>query len=155
MRDEYISKTYIPDSMSSRPGYTSGRGATTTDLDSKKLKHIYNEILEHQGFDASKSFIEMVRNLKVASCTEFLLSLYRLETSDWKYTDGFFSSEGSSDVYVENEGEAMGTVFAAMGGPRGDDTLQIVYRFLNEFGLRHITDDGRYRNHYDMFMDRY
>ena len=148
------SKNYLPNSMSSRPGYTSGRGATTTDLDSKKLSFIYDKIRENESIDAADNFVQMVKNLQIASCTEFLVSLYKLEDRGWKYDDSFFG-KSSNDVYVENEGEAIGTIFSAFGGGiRHDDTLSIVSKFLRQHNESHITmGNSNSRDHYGCFYE--
>ena len=67
----YRSEKYLPQNMSSRPGYTSGRGATITDLDSERLTFIYDELIENETQEAADNFVLMVQNLKVASCTDF------------------------------------------------------------------------------------
>jgi len=144
----YRSENYLPKNMSSRPGYTSGRGATITDLDSERLTFIYDALIENESQEAADNFVLMVQNLKVASCTDFLLNLYRLEMRDWKYDDTFFSDSDSNGIYAENEGEAVGTMLASMfGGSREDDTLRIVGPFLSKFDMRHITDTGSSRRY--------
>jgi len=130
----YISKKFLPNSMSSRPGYTSGRGATISDLDFEKLTYIHDNILKEVGEEASKNFVKMVKNLKVASSTSFLLNLYELESNSWVYTE-----PKDIDNYVSNEGEAFGTVMSIFGN-RGDDTLEIVGEFLSRFGEIHISE---------------
>jgi len=152
----YRSENYLPQNMSSRPGFTSGRGATITDLDSDRLTFIYDKIVENENQDAADNFVLMVQNLQVASCTEFLLSLYRLEIRGWKYDDTFFSDSNSNGIYAENEGEAIGTLFAGIsGGSRVDDTLRIVYPFLSKFDKLHITDDPYDNNRRNYRGDAY
>ena len=141
------SEKYLPKGISSRPGYTSGRGARTSDLNSDQLLYIYNEIKENEGYSAADNFVSMIENLKVASCTDFLLSLYRLEDNKWKFDN--FESNG---IYTENEGEAIGTLFATLSGNNIDDTLAIVVPFLNKFNKVHISDRfGEYSNKYNSY----
>jgi len=130
----YISEKFLPNSMSSRPGYTSGRGAIISDLDSEKLTHIHDNILKEIGEEASKNFVKMVKNLKVASCTSFLMNLYELESNSWVYIE-----PKDIDTYVSNEGEALGVVMSIFGN-RSDDTLEIVGEFLSRYGETHISE---------------
>ena len=139
----FTAKQCLPNSMSERPGYTSGRGATISDLDSKKLSFIYDRIRNNISKEASNNFIDMVQDLRVASCTGFLNALYSLEYSDWKYTKN--SDRDVSDIHVENEGEGIGTILAKISGSNRDETLQIVGDFLRTFGKHHITLNDRIR----------
>lgn len=148
----YKSEGYLPNSMSNRPGFTSGRGATISDLDSKKLHHIHSEIKKNEGEDAARNFVDMVEDLTVASCTGFLLALYQLETDGWVYAKKE-DTKKRNDIYAENEGEAIGTVLATLSSPglrdsrKSDDTLRIVGPFLRNFGRMHKTtfnEDGFY-----------
>lgn len=130
----------LPPSMSSRPGYTAGRGATMTDLDSKRLDHIYAEIVEHIGQDAGDNFVDMVQDLEVASCTGFLNSLYNLERAGWNYTKKEKEPNKDHDMHVESEGEAMGAFLSIFGGGNDrDETLMIVSPFLGRFRKQHCT----------------
>jgi len=76
---------YIPDSMSSRPEFYSGRGATTSDLNSPKLEDIYQSILRLYGAAAAAQYVYMVADLPKLSATEFLIALQELDQSGWKY----------------------------------------------------------------------
>jgi hypothetical protein len=149
----YESEKFLPNNMSSRPGYTSGRGATISDLDSDRLSHIHAEIEKNVSKEAAENFVDMVADLEVASCTGFLLALYQLETDNWKYTKR--EKKDRNDIYCENEGEAFGCVASSLFGGNTDDTLRIVGPFLNRFGIFHeasIDENGIYT---DMWGRKY
>ena len=135
----------LPNTMSDRPGYTSGRGATLTDLNSEKLDHIFKEIKENIGKDASEEFIAMVVDLKVASCTGFLVQLYRLESNGWMYIKQDEPEGKRNDTYVENQGEAIGMMMSGMfsNDTDRDETIQIVLPFLSNHNKSHCTMSGK------------
>lgn len=131
-------KECLPKSIDSSPGYSSGRGATISDLDSDKLFLIYKNILDNIGFQASKNFVQMVKNIRVMSCTAFLQGLYILEKNDWKLK--VEDVQDLDDLYWENEDEAYWCVASTIGkNPKKDDTLEIVGFFLKRFGEKHIS----------------
>lgn len=145
----------IPKGMSGRPEYYSGRGATITDLDSDKLFNSYQKIKENVGVEASKNFIEMVKNLKVASATSFLNAFYELASNDWKFNknpelDKDEIPTKDLDCYI------IGTIEKATKRKNSDMTLSIVQPFLNRFGEKHCTfNTASEKDIYLSFYGRY
>jgi hypothetical protein len=121
-------------SMSARPEFYSGRGATISDLNGQHLQTIYDGIKANHGDDAAKNFVVMVADIPVLSATDFLLALYRLEALDWKWEAG--KQPKTNGLAYNNEMEAMATVAEVLsgmfGGPRGDDTQAIRGSFLRQ-----------------------
>jgi len=99
------------------PGYYSGRGATTSDLNDGILQRAHDFIKHHIGDDAAKAHVEMVAALPTASATGYLRSLYDLESNDWTWTKG---KEGANDIYPTNEGSAFGTMMSVLGRMHDD-----------------------------------
>lgn len=151
MRDISISHL-LPGNMSARPGFTSGRGAILDDLDSKRLDFIYDKILENIGESAAIHFVEMVQDLRVASCTGFLNRLYELANNNWKHVkkEEFYKT---SDKHYENEGEALGTFLSSFGNRDRDQTLEIVGPFLRRFGKIHCTLQEQARENGGVYKD--
>ena len=115
--------------MSDRPGFYSGRGATTTDLNDMILEKIYQEIKKEHGEDSAKQFTQMVADIPKLSATDFLLSLYRLEMNDWNWSKELLGEE--KGIYPEDEGSALGTIFSALSGSGNvDETDYIRTAFL-------------------------
>lgn len=115
--------------MSTRPAYYSGRGATTTDLDSSRLEKIWAAVQEHVGKAAAAEFVKMVASIPSLSATDFLLTLARLELNDWKWEDDLLGNE--SGIYVDSEMSAWGTVLEVFGGAgRANQTEAIRGDFL-------------------------
>ncbi len=139
-----LARDTLPKSMSYSPGFTSGRGAMISDLDSEKLLFIHDKIKNGISEEAAENMVDMVQDLKVASCTGFLKELYMLERNDWIYNKKEHpKNEERNDLYCENMGEAEGTLLSTIFGGNGDDTLQIVSRFLSRFDKRHITESNK------------
>lgn len=132
--------------MSDRPGYYSGRGATTSDLDSVKLERIYTAIRSQVSEDAASNFVEMVAALPVASATDFLITLYMLASNDWKWDAALLSKE--KGIYPDNETSAFFTIAEVMAGlGKRDQTAMIVSSFLANHGKKTElkTQYGMYR----------
>ncbi len=113
--------------MSTSPEYTSGRGATLSDLNSNQLFQIQNGIKKNFGDDASKSFALMVKNIKVLSCTTFLQELYILCKNEWKLNT---ERKESSGVKIENELQGIVSIFESLKNNK-DDTEKIRGHFLS------------------------
>ena len=119
--------------MSARPAFYSGRGATTTDLNSSKLERIWAAIQKNQGDDAAFEFVKMVAALPCLSATDFLLALARLEASDWEWSGHVGSERGA---YADSEAAALGTVLETIrGSSRVDETEVIRGDFLRARGI--------------------
>lgn len=119
--------------MSARPGFYSGRGATTSDLNDKILEKVYQGILKNYGQEPAKEFVNMVADIPKLSATDFLLTLYRLEAHEWKWDKRFLGSE--KGIYPEDEGSAMATVIDVLYGMnKTDETDYIRGEFLRKHG---------------------
>ena len=120
--------------MSSNPGHYSGRGARVDDLDHQKLEIIYQRINAINGEAAAAHFVQMISEIPKLSATDFLLALYRLEVSKWRWHKRLLGSEGG--IYAENVGAAFGTVAAVLSGmSERDETPSIRDPFLKRHGV--------------------
>ena len=82
------------------------------------------------------------------SATDFLLSLYRLEANNFKYTPNTIGNERG--IYAVDEATAFGTVVSIMGRHDCDDTKSIKYAFLKGLGMltrKEEMEMDPYRNH--------
>ena len=121
--------------MSGRPEFYSGRGATSSDLNDKNLEKIYQSIEQHHGKDAAQNYVRMVADIPKLSATDFLLSLYKLESHDWKWDKGLLGRE--KGLYATDIGTAHGTVFSVLFGMSDtDETSYIRGAFLK----RHMIE---------------
>lgn len=142
--------------MSGRPEFYSGRGVRTGDLNGTKLKRIYAQITHYYGADAGEQFVRMIADVPVLSATDFLLSLYRLEASDQKWSKTCLGEEKGS--YAGHPAEAFATIVSVLSrmGER-DDTLEIRAGFWNELSPeeknkhewlhKQLLDEGRRMMH--------
>lgn len=134
--------------MSTRPEYYSGRGATTSDLDSEILFKIYEAIRLNVGDEAAKNFALMVKSIKVLSATDFLLSLQKLDSNDFVFTD-VVDNKG---IYATDEVTAFFTVMSVVSGKNTDYTKSIRGPFLRRIGMSSPGDDDPY-DPYDSYND--
>jgi hypothetical protein len=144
--------------MSTRPGFYSGRGATTTDLSSEKLEILYKAIQYNVNDKAAQAFAQMVADIPCLTATDFLLSLARLEGRGWIWDAGMLGDEHG--VYASGVAEGWGTVGEALGGRDADHTVIIRSTFLRAHGIRdprvgkgqkydaygYLSDSYRYEN---------
>ena len=120
--------------MSKRPEFYSGRGAILADLNPNILEKIYIGINEIHGEKASKQFVKMVKEIPVLSATDFLLSLYKLESNNWKWKKDLSGNENG--VYVDGPTDDAKMVVGFMTIAEGlyqrkrDDTISIKSPFL-------------------------
>ncbi|MDR0859969.1 MAG: hypothetical protein LBO09_03110 [Candidatus Peribacteria bacterium] len=89
-------------SMSSRPGFYSGRGVSRYDLDHKQLLKIYRGIQKEYGEEAGNNYVEMVKHLPLLTATDFLESLHSLANNDFKPS---YLSEGGIVIEKNKNGE--------------------------------------------------
>lgn len=128
--------------MSARPEYYSGRGATISDLDSRKLGRIYQFVKKEHGEDAGQNFVQMVANIPVLSATDFLLTFYRLDSNNWKYDQKLLGNEEGIDLgsdYGDGKRESIvyATIVSVLGGSGEiDQTSTIRGEFLRNHGIK-------------------
>lgn len=131
--------------MSTRPEFTSGRGAITCDLNGTQLEKIYQGILKEFGKRPANNFVKMVDDIKVMSCTTFLEELYMLCGNDWKYRKKPLKRQANGISIPKNENNeyddmsmlsGMMGIFAAMSNGGRDETPQIKNYFLSKHGIR-------------------
>ena len=84
--------------MSDRPEYYSGRGAITSDLNDKILEKTYELVQKEHGDDAAKHFAQMVADIQKLSATDFLNTLYNLESRNWKWDKRLLGDGKGMDV---------------------------------------------------------
>ena len=126
--------------MSTRPECYSGRGATTSDLNSDILFSIHKDIKKEYGKVAAESFVRMVAGLKVASATTFLNELYRLFNNGWKFRENPHQDKMGIEISKNEDGEydgimgMLGVVNAMNQGH--DSTSHIVGAFLHANGVK-------------------
>lgn len=120
--------------MSDNPGFYSGRGATTSDLDDKKLEKIYQHIKHLHGLKTAEQFVQMVADIPKLTATDFLCTLYNLEAHEWKWDRSLLGNQRG--IYPTSEGSAFGTVVSVLYGLNSiDDTQYIRDNFLRRHGL--------------------
>lgn len=124
--------------MVSAPGYYSGRGATTSDLNDRKLEAIYQGIQRGHGVDAANQYAQMVADIPKLSATDFLLTLYTLEARDWKWNKRLLGNERGVYVDGRTDREKMAVGLATIGGALfGDNARDETYSIRREFLKRH------------------
>ncbi len=124
--------------MSRRPEFTSGRGASVSDLDSDRLLQIQRGIKEKFGDDAAKALVVLVQNIKVMACTTFLKELYNLFYNDWKIKKSK-NFKAVSDVSFSDEIGAFCTVMGKLN-KQNDDTQEIKSHFLRVNGIKPVDN---------------
>lgn len=132
--------------MSDRPAFYSGRGATTSDLDGRKLKKIHDLIKSEIGEKEADGYILMVAGMKELSATAFLNTLYGMPYSYWKFN---YEAPGH-DIEKDEDGnhnvmQGMATILAAMGRKGRDDTSATKRDFLYLVGRRDLLSDDDHR----------
>lgn len=128
--------------MSTRPEYYSGRGATTSDLDSSRLIVICIAIEKKHGPLAAKAYTEMVASMPKLAATDFLIALWRLESNGFRMSPEIVG--GSNGTYAADRASAMATIFEALGGSRRDETVSIRSAFLRYRGVKEPRRDAVY-----------
>jgi len=124
--------------MSARPGFYSGRGATNSDVNDKIWEKVYQVINNFHGEDAANQYAQMVADISKLSATDFLLTLYRLESNDWEWDKKLSGSE--KGIYPDSEGSAWGTIGEVLcGGHERDETYNIRGQFLRRHNIQ--TED--------------
>jgi len=127
--------------MSARPEFYSGRGATGSDLDNRRLERIHQLIEREHGGEAAQNYVQMVADIPVLSATDFLLNLYRLDASGWEWNKGLLGNEKGVDVGPDTGNgtrEAIGfaTIGAVLGGMSDrNETPYIREEFLRNHGI--------------------
>lgn len=129
------------------PGYYSGRGATTSDLDGRKLEALHDLVARHRGEAQAKVLVEVVAGMRCLSASEFIVAVMTLDANGWDAADALSGEEGG--LRPENESQAMATVAEVLGrAGRGarDDTYAIRSGFLRRHGVapKHGQDDSPY-----------
>lgn len=125
--------------MSARPSYYSGRGATISDLDSKKLEKIHEQIAADVSADAAANFVKMVENMESMNATDFLNNCFVLEANEYKWNTesapkfGFEIDKDESGTHSVAQG--MMYIAAAMSRGVRDDTQQIRGDFLRRHSI--------------------
>lgn len=117
--------------MSARPGYYSGRGATTSDLNSDLLNKIADGIKKEYGDQAHDSFVKMVWDTPSLSATAFLTNLYALHSAGWDLAKVTLPNDGN---YIENHSEAFGLMAEVMSrsGSTRSDATEFIRRGFRE-----------------------
>ena len=130
--------------MSTRPEFTSGRGAKLGDLPPRVLFVIWDLLSKGECAEpdpenadqfprgAAEAFVDLVEFTKVMSATAFLIGLYQLERDGWVFTKPSAQHVGIS--LDGSEGQAFATMASAMFGGGRDETAAIKNNFLSHHG---------------------
>lgn len=128
--------------MSARPEFYSGRGAISCDLNERILEKVYKGVEREHGEEAARQFVQMVADISVLSATDFLLTLYRLESRNWRWDKRILGNEKGIDVGPDlgdggREGIAMATIAECLSGmSERDETSYIRDNFLERHGIK-------------------
>lgn len=126
--------------MSPRPEYYAGRGATTSDLDSRLLELIYCGVKKEFGDEAATNFVQFVYDQVKLAATSFLNNFYTFVANDCKWTPRSHSVADEMDVGPDDGGRltigSAAMVNALSGQINRDQTEQISAGFL----WRHIKE---------------
>lgn len=138
--NNFLGKAIHQVGLSTSPSYYSGRGATTSDLDYRHLRGIFDAIKSNKGDKAAKNFAHMVGQIEVLSATDFLIALYALADNDWAWQEKLLPK--SNGVAVDSPITALCTALEHMTTKRNDSTVQIRAQFLREEGIPETREDG-------------
>ncbi len=121
--------------MSARPEFYSGRGAISCDLNDRILENVYQTIQREHGEKAAQQFAQMVADIPELSATDFLLSLYRLESHNWKWDKSMMRDERGIAIGPDygdgkREANAFAGIVTVLGGSDLDQTRYIRGEFL-------------------------
>lgn len=135
--------------MSSRPEYYSGRGAISCDLNDKNLEGIYRGIKKNYGKKEADSYAQMVAKIPVLSATDFLLSLYKLTSHNWKLDKLKFGEE--KGIYVDGDTDeqkyvvGMATIVETLcRDSKRDETAYIRSEFLRKHNIKNPDGENSY-----------
>lgn len=143
MSARQIINNYCQGRMSARPEFFSGRGVTSSDMNSSILEMIYGGILKEIGADAARNFVNMVADVSMAATT-FLINLYNLEGNEWVWR----GNKSDEDIAIEKDNDGnydlasgLFSVAAAFTNPRrGVDTDWESNNIRGEFLRRHFDE---------------
>lgn len=76
---------YCQGRLNPKPDYYEGHGNNLRDLNSQILELVYQGVLAEKGATAAKAFVNMVKNLKDTSASQFLNEFYRMERKGWRW----------------------------------------------------------------------
>lgn len=93
------------------PGFYAGRGATLSDLNSKKLNKVADGIKKQYGEEAHSSFVAMVWEMKILSATAFITNVYILARSGWKFNKKNITNK---DSHFERNDQALAVIAAVL-----------------------------------------
>ncbi|MDP3027250.1 MAG: hypothetical protein Q8N63_06075 [Nanoarchaeota archaeon] len=128
--------------MSACPEFYSGRGAIPCDLNDKILEKVYKGVKREHGEKAAKHFTQMVADIPKLSATDFLLTLYRLESRNWRWDKRMLGNEKGIDVGPDyGDGRRTGIALVTIGDVLGgmserDETSYIRDNFLERHGIK-------------------
>ena len=109
---------YCQGRLNPKPDYYEGHGNNLRDLNSQILELVYQGILAEHGAGAAKAFVNMVKNLKDTSASQFLNELYRMERKGWRWAEPVMkvraTTEGAA-VAPKTEAEAAQAVKRTVG----------------------------------------
>lgn len=123
-------RKYAP-RLGTRPEFFSGRGATSSDLNSDILEGIYLGLDKVMGRESAKNYILLVARFKCLSATAFLndfINWYCSGCKEYEVTE-------TTDIDLGPDRDlssiiGMATIMSKMYGNNRDDTYQIRSNFL-------------------------
>ena len=140
--------------MSLRPEFYSGRGATSSDLNSQILELIYQQVLKQGGEEEAKAFVQFIYEFPVLAATPFLNAFYSFCAMGCTYS--FPEKVEKYDVGPDDSTpeDPMGSRFmtgmaSIAGGMSGmadrDETEYIRGSFLRNHRTEYTPDEERER----------
>ncbi|MFA5953470.1 MAG: hypothetical protein WC812_02660 [Candidatus Pacearchaeota archaeon] len=127
--------------ISPNPEFYSARGATTSDLNYAILEKLYSLIESNLGKEASKNFVNMVKDIPKMSATDFIQNFYLLKSHSWKWNKKLLISSKGISVGGKTDGERKIVGTFTMGGLITkdnliDETASIKNSFLHRHGVK-------------------
>jgi hypothetical protein len=151
-----IISQYTQNRMSTRPEFYSGRGATTSDLNSSLLELIYAGVKQEAGDEAAANFVQFVCDFDKLAATTFLNEFYAFCDCGCTYTPRKHSAIDELDPGPDNDSRdvvGLGMMMSAMSGMMDrDETESIRNAFLanhrSEFKPHHDHQNKCFANQY-------
>lgn len=138
---------YCEGKMSGRPEYYSGRGAITSDLNSKLLEMVCRGVKAEYGDEAAANFVQFVYDHGKLSATAFLTDFYSFVSRECVHIPKEHKAIDEIGIGPDDDSREMNAMLGMMafigGGSDRDETEAIRYDFI-------FQHEGEYTPNPDM-----